>query len=70
MVYDALILPFLEFAFMQRALAGAVMLSLSACPVGVFLTLRRMSLTAMPWRTPSYQALPQAFYCTDLRSYR
>ncbi|MGA1834157.1 zinc ABC transporter permease AztB [Rhizobium wenxiniae] len=45
MVYDALILPFFEFAFMQRALAGAVMLSLSACPVGVFLTLRRMSLT-------------------------
>ncbi|MDP9835507.1 zinc/manganese transport system permease protein [Neorhizobium huautlense] len=45
MVYDALILPFIEFAFMQRALAGAIMLSLSACPVGVFLTLRRMSLT-------------------------
>lgn len=45
MFYDAVILPFLEFAFMQRALAGAVMLSLSAGPVGVFLTLRRMSLT-------------------------
>lgn len=30
---------------MQRALLGAVMLSISACPVGVFLTLRRMSLT-------------------------
>lgn len=37
--------PFAEFAFMQRALAGALMLSLSACPVGVFLMLRRMSLT-------------------------
>ncbi len=45
MLYDAMILPFFEFAFMQRALAGAIMLSLSACPVGVFLTLRRMSLT-------------------------
>lgn len=45
MVYDALILPFTEFAFMQRALGGALMLSLSACPVGVFLMLRRMSLT-------------------------
>ncbi|MCR6719462.1 MAG: metal ABC transporter permease [Chitinophagaceae bacterium] len=43
--YDALLAPFAEFAFMQRALAGAVMLSLSACPVGVFLMLRRMSLT-------------------------
>ena len=30
---------------MQRALAGAVLLSLGACPVGVFLMLRRMSLT-------------------------
>ncbi|MCO5145686.1 MAG: zinc ABC transporter permease AztB [Aquamicrobium sp.] len=37
--------PFVEFAFMQRALLGALMLSLSACPVGVFLMLRRMSLT-------------------------
>ncbi|QQM30764.1 metal ABC transporter permease [Martelella lutilitoris] len=45
MIYDALVLPFVEFAFMQRALAGALMLSLSACPVGVFLMLRRMSLT-------------------------
>ncbi|WP_265975016.1 zinc ABC transporter permease AztB [Brucella intermedia] len=45
MLYDAVILPFVEFAFMQRALAGALMLSLSACPVGVFLMLRRMSLT-------------------------
>lgn len=39
------ITPFAEFAFMQRALAGALLLSLSACPVGVFLMLRRMSLT-------------------------
>lgn len=45
LLYHALILPFIEFAFMQRALAGALMLSLSACPVGVFLMLRRMSLT-------------------------
>lgn len=44
-LYDALIIPFTEFVFMQRALGGALMLSLSACPVGVFLMLRRMSLT-------------------------
>ncbi|WP_048647094.1 zinc ABC transporter permease AztB [Nitratireductor soli] len=43
--HDYVIAPFVEFAFMQRALAGALMLSLSACPVGVFLMLRRMSLT-------------------------
>lgn len=44
-VYEYMVAPFVEFAFMQRALAGAIMLSLSACPVGVFLMLRRMSLT-------------------------
>ncbi|MEZ5923851.1 MAG: zinc ABC transporter permease AztB [Hyphomicrobiaceae bacterium] len=43
--YELLIAPFLEFPFMQRALVGAIVLSLGACPVGVFLMLRRMSLT-------------------------
>jgi len=37
--------PFLEFGFMRRALLGCLALSLSAAPVGVFLMLRRMSLT-------------------------
>jgi zinc/manganese transport system permease protein len=37
--------PFLSFAFMNRALAGAIILAVSAGPVGVFLMLRRMSLT-------------------------
>lgn len=43
--YELLLAPFAEFAFMQRALLGAVMLALSAGPIGVFLMLRRMSLT-------------------------
>jgi zinc/manganese transport system permease protein len=43
-VYDLLVGPFADYAFMQRALAGSVALSVSACPVGVFLMLRRMSL--------------------------
>jgi len=43
--YQFLIAPFLEFGFMQRALLGSLMLSLGAGPVGVFLMLRRMSLT-------------------------
>lgn len=45
MLHQFLVAPFVEFAFMQRALLGALLLSLSACPVGVFLMLRRMSLT-------------------------
>lgn len=39
-----LVAPFVEFAFMRRALLGALFLSVSVCPVGVFLMLRRMSL--------------------------
>lgn len=43
-IYDGLIAPFSEFAFMRRALVASLALSLSAAPLGVFLTLRRMSL--------------------------
>ena len=45
MIFDWLIAPFLDYAFMARALAGALAVSLGAAPVGVFLMLRRMSLT-------------------------
>jgi zinc/manganese transport system permease protein len=44
-VIDALVSPFVEFAFMRRALAGIFALSLSGAPVGVLLLLRRMALT-------------------------
>ena len=43
-MWDYLVGPFAQYGFMQRALLGSVVLSLSACPVGVFLMLRRMSL--------------------------
>lgn len=41
----ALYQPFAEYQFMQRALVGSLAVCLSAVPVGVFMTLRRMSLT-------------------------
>ena len=41
---DAVTQPFVEFAFMRRALVGCLALSLGAPPIGVFLMLRRMSL--------------------------
>ncbi|MBD8553626.1 metal ABC transporter permease [Rhizobium sp. CFBP 8762] len=44
-MYAFFLAPFVEFSFMQRAALGAIMLSIGACPVGVFLMLRRMSLT-------------------------
>lgn len=43
-LWDVLIAPFAGFAFMRRALVATLALSLSAAPLGVFLTLRRMSL--------------------------
>lgn len=43
-MWDYFISPFIEFAFMRRALAGAMILAISAAPVGVFLMFRRMSL--------------------------
>lgn len=42
--WQALVAPFADFAFMRRALAGAVALAFGAAPLGVFLVLRRMSL--------------------------
>ena len=42
---DLLADPF-AFAFMRRALVGCLALSLAAPPLGVFLVIRRMSLTA------------------------
>ncbi|WP_311791780.1 MULTISPECIES: metal ABC transporter permease [Pantoea] len=39
-----LIQPFIEFGFMRRALIACVALAVSATPLGVFLSLRRMSL--------------------------
>jgi zinc/manganese transport system permease protein len=43
-MYELFIAPFAEFDFMRRALAGVIILSLSAAPIGIFLMLRRMSL--------------------------
>ncbi|MEM7506731.1 MAG: metal ABC transporter permease [Pseudomonadota bacterium] len=45
MIWDLLIQPFADFGFMRRALLGCIAISVGATPVGVFLMLRRMSLT-------------------------
>ncbi len=42
---DLFVSPFAEFEFMRRALVGAIALALGGGPIGVFLMLRRMSLT-------------------------
>lgn len=43
-LYDLLLAPFADFAFMRRALAGCLALALGSAPVGLFLVMRRMSL--------------------------
>ncbi|MEM6478049.1 MAG: metal ABC transporter permease [Pseudomonadota bacterium] len=45
MIWENVIAPFAEFGFMRRALLGCLAISVGATPVGVFLMLRRMSLT-------------------------
>ena len=45
MFTDLLISPFAEFDFMRRALVGTAAIALGGGPIGVFLMLRRMSLT-------------------------
>ncbi|HEY8033714.1 MAG TPA: metal ABC transporter permease [Methylocella sp.] len=44
-LHDLLIAPFADFAFMRRALAGAIALAIAGPPLGLFLILRRMALT-------------------------
>ena len=42
--FSSLIAPFSEYSFMKRAMAACLILSLSGTPLGVFITLRRMTL--------------------------
>ena len=44
-MWEAAVQPFADFGFMRRAFLGCVAVSVGATPVGVFLMLRRMSLT-------------------------
>lgn len=43
-LYTLFMAPFADFAFLRRALAGTLALSVGAAPIGVLLLLRRMSL--------------------------
>lgn len=45
MIHDTFIAPFADFLFMRRALVGTLAISIAAAPLGIFLMLRRMSLT-------------------------
>ena len=42
--YDLLVAPFVDYGFMRRALVACFCLALGAAPIGMFLSMRRMSL--------------------------
>ncbi|ALE04113.1 metal ABC transporter permease [Bartonella ancashensis] len=44
-MYAFFLAPFIDFQFMLNALIASILLTISACPIGVFLALRGMSLT-------------------------
>ena len=44
-MWELFVQPFIDYGFMRRALIGCIAISVGATPVGVFLILRRMSLT-------------------------
>lgn len=56
-LYDLLLGPFVDFAFMRRALVACMALALGSAPIGVFLVLRRMSLIG---DTMAHSILPGA----------
>ncbi len=64
-LHEWVLAPFVGFGFMRRALYGSFLLCLSACPVGVFLTLRRMSLVGDAMSQLSCPVLHLASYSTD-----
>ena len=43
-MYNFLLMPFVEYGFMRRALVACVVISLACGPIGTILVLRRMSL--------------------------
>ncbi len=45
-IEDALITPFIKFAFLQRALVACIVLSVGGAPLGFFMNQRRMALVS------------------------
>lgn len=45
-LYDHIVAPFADYAFMRRALAAVILVAFGSAPLGVMLMLRRMSLMA------------------------
>ena len=58
--------PFADYAFMRRALAASAILSLGATPLGVFMTLRRMTLVGDAMSHAILPGVALAFACFGL----
>ena len=60
MIWETVVQPFADFGFMRRALLGCIAISLGATPIGVFLMLRRISLTGCAMASAVCQGQPPA----------
>lgn len=56
-LYDTILLPFMDYGFMRRALAACIIMAVSGAPLGIFLVLRRMTLMS---EVTSHAILPGA----------
>jgi zinc/manganese transport system permease protein len=63
---DLIIDPFIHYAFMRRALAASTVLALGGTPLGVFMTLRRMTLVGDAMSHAILPGVALAFVCSGL----
>ncbi|MGB0919391.1 MAG: metal ABC transporter solute-binding protein, Zn/Mn family [Holosporaceae bacterium] len=67
--HAALIAPFAQYAFMQKALLGCIALSLGCGSIGSFLVLRRMSLVADALSHGLFPGVCVAFLCAGFHMF-
>lgn len=65
-MFDPLIAPFTDFAFMRRALAACLVLALGGVPLGLFLSLRRMTLAGDAMSHAILPGVALGFLCCGL----
>jgi len=65
-LFAAFVQPFVDFAFLQRALVACVILSLSAAPLGFFMSQRRMALVSDAMSHAILPGVALSFFMTGM----
>ncbi len=65
-IIELIINPFADYAFMRRALAACVVLAIGGTPLGVFMTLRRMTLVGDAMSHAILPGVALSFACFGL----